>query len=601
VVTTERSTPIEDYAFLSSTFSAALVSRAGSIDWLAFPRFDSPAFFAALLGTEEHGRWTITPTGGEVTSTRAYRKGTLVLETEHRTPEGAVRVIDAMPTDAPGHLVRLVVGVRGRVKMRLELRARFDYGAVVPWVRRIDGDWSAVAGAEGLRLRTPVELRGEDLMTVADFTVAANEEIPFELAWHHAHEDPPDPVDVRAAISETEEWWRAWSQKCEAGGRRADVVRDSLVVLKGLSYTPTGGIVAAPTTSLPERLGGARNWDYRYCWIRDATYTLLALLEAGYTDEAGAWRDWLLRTLAGDPHNMQILYSVHGERRLPETEVKWLPGYEQSAPVRIGNAATEQLQLDVFGEVMDALYHARRAGIEPEPEAWEVQKVLLDFLESHWDDPDEGIWEVRGPRRDFTHSKVMAWVAVDRAVRTVEEMGLEGPLGKWKALCQRIHDEVCSKGVNGDGAFTQSYGSPHIDAANLMVPLVGFLPAEDPRVAATVDAVERELCHDGFVRRYVHDPDIDGLEHHEATFLPCSFWLVDNYAVLGREQDARELLDRLVDLRNDVGLLSEEYDPSSQRLLGNFPQALSHVALVNSATLAGHKRGGRSRSERTAP
>jgi GH15 family glucan-1,4-alpha-glucosidase len=586
---------LEDYAFLSNTYSAALVSRSGSVDWLSFPRFDSPAFFASLLGSEENGCWSIAPTGDAVTSTRAYRHGTLVLDTHHRVPEGEVRVTDALVADPSSRLVRIVSGVSGRVPMRMELRVRFDYGSVIPWVRKIDGETAAVAGADALRLRTPVETHGAGFSTVADFTVSEGDEVPFELAWYASHTDPPRPVDVVTAIRKSERFWRRWAKKCTNEGEWHEDVSDSLVVLKGLSYTPTGGIVAAPTTSLPEEIGGTRNWDYRYCWIRDATFTLIALLESGYDDEAVAWRDWLLRALAGDPDKLQILYSVAGERRLPEWEVPWLSGYEGSAPVRVGNGASEQFQLDVFGESMDALYHSRLHGVGPSPEAWQIQKVLLDFLESKWRDPDEGIWEVRGPRRHFTHSKVMAWVALDRAVRAVADQDLDGPVERWKALRDEIHRDVCEKAVDPNGVFTQSYGSPELDASTLMIPLVGFLPPDDLRVRATVEAIERELTEDGFVRRYRSNPAVDGMDCDEGAFLICSFWLVDNYALMGRKREARELFERLLALRNDVGLLSEQYDPAAGRLVGNFPQGISHVALVITAATLDEQRAGGSR------
>ncbi len=592
------SLPLEEYAMLGDTHSVALVSRDGSIDWLGFPRFDSPTFFTKLLGDDENGHWALAPTAEHVRTMRRYRPGTLVLETEHHTPDGSVRVIDALPVGDERRIVRLVEGLTGRVPMRSVLRVRFDYGSVIPWVRRTDGEMAFIAGAEALRLRTPVETAGEDFATVSEFAIDEGDLVPFELTWHESHLPVPKPIKVRHAIDATEKWWTDWSTTCRSGGDWDEEIRDSLVVLKGLSYEPTGGIVAAPTTSLPEDIGGARNWDYRYSWIRDATFTLIALLDAGYEKEAQSWRDWLLRALAGRPDQMQILYSVAGERWLKETDVEWLDGYEGSRPVRVGNAASEQFQLDVYGEAMDALHHARLHGLPFNPEAWELQKVLLDFLESKWKDPDEGIWEVRGPRRHFTHSKVMAWVGMDRAVRTVEAGTAEGPIDRWKGVREEIHADVLHNGVDDRGVFVQSYGSRALDASLLMVPLVGFLPPHDHRVKATVEAIEAELMHDGFVRRYVPDDEVDGIGTHEGAFLMCSFWLVDNYTLLGRTKEARELFFRLLSLRNDVGLLAEEYDPAAKRFVGNFPQAISHVALAISATtLEGGHVGSHRRAE----
>jgi GH15 family glucan-1,4-alpha-glucosidase len=588
------SVPIEDYALLSDTYSAALVSRGGSVDWLAFPRFDSAPFFCALLGDTEHGHWTLAPNGTGVTSTRRYRDGTLVLETEHHTPDGTVRVVDAMPIEASRYMVRLVQGVSGRVEMRSVLRFRFDYGSVLPWVRSTDDGNEIIGGPEALRLRTPVATRGEDFSTVSEFAVSEGDEIPFELAWHPSHEDPPAALDVRRAINETQRWWKEWSSRCVLGGEWQKDVRDSLVVLKGLTYAPTGGIVAAATTSLPEDIGGARNWDYRFCWIRDATFTLLALVEAGYLDEAVAWRDWLLRTIAGDPGNLQIVYSVTGERRLVEQELRWLPGYKHSVPVRIGNDAYTQFQLDVFGETMDTLHHAREHDIGVSHDSWSLETLMLEYLEGHWREPDNGIWEVRGGLQHFTHSKVMAWVAFDRAVATVERFKLDGDVARWRAARDAIHAEVCERGVDDRGVFKQSYESDSLDASTLMIPLVGFLPPDDPRVKATLEAIETELMDEGFVRRYLPDPTLDGQPGDEGAFLLCSFWLADNYALLGRERDARELFERLLALRNDVGLLAEEFDPRAGRFLGNFPQALSHVAIaITALTLAGDRRHAR--------
>jgi GH15 family glucan-1,4-alpha-glucosidase len=580
---------IEDYALLSDLQTAALVARGGSIDWLCFPRFDSGACFAALLGDESNGRWRLAPAGGG-TSSRRYLPDTLVLETTWETETGAARVLDFMPPRgrAPD-LVRIVEGVRGRVAFRSDLTIRFDYGRIVPWVRRLDGGGrTAVAGPDALCFRTPAPTRGEDMHTVSKVDVGEGERVPFVLTWYPSHERPPRATDADRALAETESFWRKWHERCDVDlptGWR-DVVHRSLGVLKALTYLPTGGIVAAPTTSLPEWIGSVRNWDYRFCWLRDATLTLLSLLHAGHREEAAAWRDWLLRAVAGDPADLQIMYGVAGERRLTELELPWLAGYEESAPVRIGNAASEQLQVDVYGEVMDALYQARAHGLAPEPEAWAVQTVMLESLERVWREPDEGIWEIRGERRHFVHSKVMAWVAFDRAVRSVEEQDVDGPVERWRALRDEIHHEVCTKGFDaGYGSFTQSYGSaPHLDASLLLIPLVGFLPGSDPRVRGTVEAVERDLLQDGFVLRYrTEEAGVDGLPAGEGVFLPCSFWLVDCYELLGRHDEAHALFERLVALANDLGLLAEEYDPATGRQLGNFPQAFTHLALVNSA------------------
>ncbi|WP_438001080.1 glycoside hydrolase family 15 protein [Sorangium sp. So ce185] len=578
---------IEEYALLGDTQTAALVGRDGSIDWLCLPRFDSAACFAALLGAPEHGRFRIAPKDPSPRVARRYREGTLVLETEFTTAEGAVRLVDCMPLRgrAPD-VVRVVEGVRGRVPVSLELIVRFDYGSIVPWVRSIGGALRAVAGPDALILRAGVPLRGAGLTTVADFDVHAGQRIPFVLTWHPSHEPPPEALDAEREVQNAEAWWRAWSSRCAHAGPWREAVVSSLVALKALTHAPTGGLVAAPTTSLPEWIGGVRNWDYRCCWLRDATLTLYALLLGGHSDEAEAWRDWLLRAIAGDPSKLQILYGIAGERRLREVELPWLPGYEGSRPVRAGNAAVAQLQLDVYGEVMDTMYQARRTGLAPEPEAWRLQRKLMDFLESNWRRPDEGIWEVRGGPRPFTYSRVMAWVAFDRAVKTVEQLGLEGPVDRWRALRDAVHAEVCEKGFDrGRGAFTQSYGSQVLDASTLLIPLVGFLPPDDPRVAGTVRAIERELLRGGFVLRYPTGPAgaIDGLPGGEGVFLACSFWLADCYALMGRAAEARALFERLLALRNDVGLLSEEYDPASERLLGNFPQAFSHLALVDTA------------------
>ncbi len=578
---------IEDYALIGDLQTAALVERGGSVDWLCFPRFDSMACFAALLGGPEHGRWLLAPVG-DATPTRRYLHDTLVLETTWETPAGVARVFDFMPPRgrAPD-IVRIVEGVEGSVRIRSELVIRFGYGEVVPWVRHLGDARQAVAGPDALSFRTPAPTRGENMQTISEVTVEEGERVPFVLTWYPSHEEPPARVDAEVALAETETFWREWNarSKLDLPEEWRDVIQRSLMVLKALTYAPTGGIVAAPTTSLPERIGGVRNWDYRYCWLRDATLTLLALLHADYVEEARDWRRWLLRAVAGDPADIQIMYGVAGERRLAEFELPWLPGYEGSAPVRIGNAASEQLQVDVFGEVMDALYQARSHGIAKEQHAWRLQRALLDHLERIWSEPDEGIWEIRGRRRHFVHSKVMAWVAFDRAVRTVEEQGLDGPVERWRELREQIHAEVCDRGFDASlGSFVQSYGSKELDASLLLIPLVGFLPSDDPRVEGMVEAVERELLRDGLVLRYrTHDEGVDGLPAGEGVFLPCSFWLVDCYELLGRHDEAHALFDRLVGLANDLGLLAEEYDPEAKRLLGNFPQAFTHLALVNSA------------------
>jgi GH15 family glucan-1,4-alpha-glucosidase len=576
---------IEDYALFGDCYTAALVGRDGSIDWLCLPRFDSGACFAALLGTPRHGRWQVVPRGEVKATRRRYREGTLVLETEHETADGVVTVVDCMPVRvrAPD-LVRVVEGKRGRVPMRMELVIRFDYGSIVPWVQRMDGGLAAIAGPDRLLLRTDVPVVNENFTTTADFTVSAGERAAFTLTWHPSHEEPPPLTDTGRAILETQEWWEKWSARCTYRGPWRNAVLRSLITLKALTYAPTGGIVAAPTTSLPEELGGVRNWDYRFCWLRDATFTLFALLNAGYVEEARAWRNWLLRAVAGRPAEAQIMYGLAGERRLTELELGWLPGYEGARPVRIGNAASNQFQLDVYGEVVDALYHARALGLEAEPAGWKMALVLLDFLESAWEKPDEGIWEVRGPRRHFTHSKVMAWVTVDRVIKAVENFKLDGPVERWRRLRDAIHQEVCAKGYDADlGSFVQSYGSRDLDASLLMIPLVGFLPPSDPRVSGTVAAIERHLMRDGFVQRYNSRPVVDGLPAGEGAFLPCTFWLADCLGMLGRHDDARRIFERLLGLCNDVGLLSEEYDAGARRLVGNFPQAFTHVGLVNTA------------------
>ncbi len=576
---------IEDYALIGDCQTVALVSRQGSIDWLCFPRFDSGACFAALLGTSEHGRWLLAPAVEVRRIRRRYRPGTLILETEFETDGGAVTVIDFMPprTGTPD-LIRIVEGTRGEVPMRMELTIRFDYGSVIPWVRRSDGGIRATAGPETIYCRSPIELRGEAFRTKAEFTVAAGQRVPFELVWSATHHVEPATRDPLQELRDTEQWWEEWSSRCTFKGEWREAVHRSLITLKAMTYAPTGGIVAAATTSLPEHIGGVRNWDYRYCWLRDATFALYSLMVGGYTEEASAWREWLVNAVAGTPSDLQIMYGVGGERRLTELAVEWLPGYEGSAPVRVGNAAYRQHQLDVYGEVMDALHLARRSGLPSNDDTWRVQRAIMDFLETDWQKPDEGIWEVRGPSRNFTHSKVMAWVAVDRAVKSVEEFGLVGDVQKWRRIRQQIHDEVCREGFDaGLNSFVQYYGSKDPDASLLMLPVVGFLPANDPRMLGTVDYIERRLRRNGFVDRYLTVPHVDGLPPGEGAFLLCTFWLADNFALQGRYKEARDIFERLLDLRNDVGLLSEQYDPAERRMLGNFPQAFSHVGLINTA------------------
>jgi GH15 family glucan-1,4-alpha-glucosidase len=577
---------IEDYAMLGDCETSALVARDGSVDWLCWPRFDSGACFAALLGEPKNGRWLIAPVRPLGEPTRRYRENTLILETEIETEEGAATLIEFMPVRRTvSNLVRIVVGKRGTVTLRTELIIRFDYGSLVPWVTtREDGTLSAIAGPDMVVLRTPVPLRGEDRKTVGEFTVSAAETVAFVLTYGPSHLEPPAPIDPIAALADTEAFWTEWSSQFHGAGEWSAAVMRSLITLKALTYQPTGGIVAAPTTSLPEMLGGPRNWDYRYCWLRDSTFTLLALMNSGYYEEAKAWRAWLLRAVAGDPSQIQIMYGIAGERRLTEWEIPWLAGYEGAKPVRIGNAASEQIQLDIYGEVMDAMHQARMGNIATDGSGWAVQLGALKHFETIWEQPDSGIWEVRGGPRHFTYSKVMAWVAFDRAVKTIEEFNREGPLEEWRAMRAKIHDEVCREGFNKDiGAFVQSYGSKELDASVLLIPLVGFLPADDPRIRSTVEAIERNLMQDGFVMRYDTAAHRDGLPGSEGAFLACSFWLADNFVLLGRLDDARRLLQRLLELRNDVGLLSEEYDPRAQRLVGNFPQALSHIALINTA------------------
>jgi GH15 family glucan-1,4-alpha-glucosidase len=589
---------IEDYAMIGDCRTAALVGRDGSIDWLCTPRFDSGACFAALLGSSENGRWKIAPGDGiEITQVRRrYRPGSLVLETEFTTGSGAVRLTDAMAIDSPTPTVaRVVEGLRGEVPMRSELIIRFDYGWIVPWVTHHERGVSAIAGPDCLRLRSWIEHHGERSTTVGDFTVKEGQRIPFTLAWHTATDPTPPGLDAVGVVRDADAWWRAWSSRSEgAAFARDEAVVRSLITLKGLTYAPTGGIVAAATASLPEWIGGVRNWDYRFCWLRDATFTLMALVNAEYIDEARDWRAWLLRAAAGRPEHLQIMYGLAGERRLTEMELDWLDGYEGSKPVRVGNAASGQFQLDVYGEVAHAFYLSHRHGLSTLDDAWHLSTALLQFLETAWKEPDDGIWEVRGDRRHFTHSKVMAWVAFNRAIRAVEEFGYATDhLDRWKATRDAIHREVCEKGFDSNvNAFVQSYGSPHLDASLLMIPLVGFLPADDPRMKSTVDAIQERLRHDGFIRRYNSDSDVDGLPEGEGAFLPCTFWLADNLALQGRRDEAREIYDRLLAIRNDVGLLAEEYDPVAKRQLGNFPQAFSHVCLVNTARNLASDSGG---------
>ncbi|MGX1565981.1 glycoside hydrolase family 15 protein [Streptomyces sp. NPDC055506] len=582
-------TGIEDYALVGDEQTAALVGMDGSVDWLCLPRFDSAACFAKLLGDEDNGYWRIAPVGADRCTRRAYRRDTLVLDTEWETEQGAVRVTDLMPQrDQAPDLVRIVEGLEGEVTLHSVLKLRFDYGSIVPWMRRSDGHRVAVAGPDSTWLRSEPEVRswGEDFGTHAEFTVAKGEKVAFVMTWHPSHESRPPLVDPFDALRHSVEDWRAWVSRCRYQGPYRDAVVRSLITLKALTYAPTGGIVAALTTSLPEEPGGVRNWDYRYCWLRDSTLTLGALLAAGYQDEAEAWRNWLLRAVAGDPADLQIMYGLAGERRLPESELPWLSGFAGSTPVRIGNDAVNQLQLDVYGEVMDSLSLARESGLSAQPDVWALQTALMDFLRTHWRQPDEGLWEVRGGRRQFVHSKVMVWVAADRAVRTLERHPeLDGDLEGWRVLRDEVHREVCERGYDPErNTFTQSYGSSELDAALLLIPRVGFLPPDDPRVIGTIDAIRAELDHRGLLLRYTtDDADVDGLPGSEGTFVVCSFWLADALFMTGRTKEARALFERLVGLANDVGLLSEEFDPVTGRQLGNFPQAFSHIGLVNTA------------------
>ncbi|HML14532.1 MAG TPA: glycoside hydrolase family 15 protein [Xanthobacteraceae bacterium] len=603
------SSRIEDYALIGDCETAALVSREGSIDWLCWPRFDADACFASLLGTPEHGRWQIAPRERPLRITRRYRPKTLILETRFETADGAALLIDFMPLRGRNsNVVRLVTGEHGRVVMFMELILRFGYGAIVPWVTRLDDQMlRAIAGPDMVVLRTPISFRGEDMTTVGEFEAIAGETTPFMLTYGASHLPPPAAPDPEAALAQTEAFWTEWVDKGDTVGEWSDAVVRSLITLKALTYAPTGAIVAAPTTSLPEALGGERNWDYRFCWVRDATRTLIALMDAGYYDEAQAWREWLLRAAAGSPEQMQIMYGVAGERRLMEWEVPWLPGYEGARPVRVGNDAHRQLQLDVYGEMMDAIQQARQHSLTPTVSGWELQIALLQHLEEAWRQPDESIWEVRSGARHFTFSKVMCWVAFDRAIRAVEMQRLEGPVGRWRELRSEIHDEVCRRGFDPTlGRFVQSYDSQELDASLLLIPLVGFLPIDDPRVAGTIAAIEKHLFVDGYVQRYDTCKSEDGLPPGEGAFLACSFWLVDAYALQGRLAEARRLFERLLAVRNDLGLLSEEYDPKDGRQIGNFPQAFSHVALVISAfnlsraDRPAERLGGRVKEEQTS-
>ena len=596
---------LEDYALIGDCETAALVGSDGSIDWLCWPRFDSDACFSALLGTSDHGRWLIAP-ANEARSTRSYRGDTLILDTRFDSSEGAVLVTDLMPPrQGNSTIVRLVRGERGQVSMRMELVIRFGYGSLVPWVhRQADNSLRAVGGADQIVLRTPVRSRGEGMKTVAEFTVRAGEMVPFTLTYAASHLAPPAPLDPEEAQAETERFWTEWADRARIEkGERHNAVMRSLITLKALTHAPTGGIVAAPTTSLPETLEGVRNWDYRFCWLRDATFCLLALMNAGYYEEAGAWRDWLLRAVAGMPPQAQIMYGIGGERRLTEWEIDWLPGYEGAKPVRIGNAAHDQLQLDVYGEVMDALYQAHRGGLASSADGWALQQAFLGHLAQIWRKPDRGIWESRSTPRHYTFSKVMAWLAFDRGVKIIEQFGLNGPVEHWRAIRRDIYDDVCSHGFDESlGSFVESYGSQRLDGSLLLLPTTGFLPPEDERIQGTIRAIEHRLLVDGFVMRLDPEEKETGLAHGEGAFLACSFWLVDAYMLTGREEHAHRLFERLLEQRNDVGLLSEEYDVRAGRLVGNFPQAFSHIALVNTAqNLARPSKPAEQRAGRAEP
>ncbi|WP_446041702.1 glycoside hydrolase family 15 protein [Streptomyces sp. SID1121] len=585
---------IEDYALIGDMQTAALVCRDGTVDWLCLPRFDSHAVFAALLGTDEHGFWRLGPAyaaGSEPprATRRHYRGDSLILESEWDTPRGTVRVTDFMPPrDGAPQLIRIVEGVSGRVPMRSALRMRFSYGRVTPWVHKVDNRTVAVAGPDSVWLDTETETYGEDLTTYSDFTVAPGDRVAFTISWQPSHKEPPALPDPEGSLDATSDFWREWVEHCTYHGPYREAVIRSLITLKALTYAPTGGIVAAPTTSLPEEIGGVRNWDYRYTWLRDAAITLSSLLRTGYREEARAWREWLLRAVAGDPENLQIMYGIAGERELGEAELDWLPGYERSGPVRVGNGAAHQLQLDVYGEVTEALHLAHMTGLARNDYASLLQLKLIRYLEKHWDQPDEGIWEVRGPRRHFVHSKVMAWVAVDRTIKLIESGDADGPLERWRELRDDIHHDVCEKGYDKErNTFTQSYGSKELDASLLLIPQMGFLPPDDKRVIGTIEAIQRELStEDGFIMRYPttgSEAGVDGLEGDEGAFLACSFWLADDLAMIGRVDEARKLFEKLLDLRNDLGLLAEEWDPRLKRQVGNFPQAFSHVPLIDTA------------------
>jgi GH15 family glucan-1,4-alpha-glucosidase len=581
---------IEDYALVGDLHTVALIGRDGSVDWLCLPRFDSPACFAALLGDQSNGRWCIAPDGAGVATRRRYAGDTLILQTEWDTEDGTVRLTDFMPPRGEAaDIVRMVDGVTGTVRMRTELILRFDYGQVVPWVRHHEHGITAIAGPDAVWLHTDVPLRSHDRVTTAEWTITAGRRATFVLTHQKSHLPAPVSAQPERALRDTRRFWDEWIGRHTYHGPWTDAVRRSLILLKALTYAPTGGVVAAATTSLPEQLGGSRNWDYRYCWLRDATFTLQALLGTGYVAEAKAWREWLLRAVAGDPADLQIMYGLDGTRRLPESTLHWLPGYQQSGPVRVGNAAARQFQLDVWGEVLDGLHLSRDAGIATIEDGWDVQRALLDFLEDHWRDPDNGLWEIRGPQRHFVHSKVMAWTGFDRAVAAVERHGLDGPVDHWRAVRDAIHADVCTHGFDPErNTFTQYYGSSGLDAALLLLPRVGFLPYGDPRIVGTIEAVQRQLCHDGFLLRYrPEDDDVDGLPGTEGAFLACTFWLVEALHGIGRRDEAEELFRRLLALRNDVGMLSEEYDPAGRRQLGNTPQAFSLVGLVNAARRLG--------------
>jgi len=580
------SSKIEDYALIGDCETTALVSKSGSIDWLCWPRFDGGACFSAMLGTPDNGRWLLAPVGKIIETKRSYRKNTLVLETTHQTEDGIVSVLDFMPPRGKtSDIVRLVVGKRGQVSMRCELTLRFDYGSIVPWVSRLDKHTlSMIAGPDRAILRTPVKVFGQDMKTVGEFVVSEGETVPFVLSYSPSFSKPPEPIDPMKALTATQSFWRNWCKKAEPVKTYGDAVTRSLITLKALTYRPTGGVVAAPTTSLPEELGGSRNWDYRYCWLRDTTFTLQALMNSGYYDEARAWRDWLLRAVAGSPDQVQIMYGIAGERRLTEWEVPWLSGYQGARPVRIGNAAAGQLQIDVYGELMDAVHQARSTRSIANKAGWELQLALMSQLEKIWNEPDEGIWEKRGGRQKFTYSKVMAWVAFDRSIKSAERFGFQGPVERWRKLRAKIHSDVCKYAYNPKvGAFVDKYNGTDLDASTLLMALVGFLPPSDPRIRGTVEAIEQRLTANGFVLRYDTREGGDGLPVGEGAFLACSFWLADNLVLLGRRADAKKLYERLLSLRNDVGLLAEEYDPKTQRQVGNFPQAFSHIAIINTA------------------